>query len=543
MSRAAPWVAFVLFALIALAPIAYLVGISFVTRDGTLSVENYRVYTSASLWKLLWRSFLLAGGATAVALLVGVPMGVLVGRANLWLKPVFAALVVVPLLLPPYMMTICWFYLLTPESWMNQSLLPFLGLGAINFQTLDGFPGAIFSLALSYYPIIALLTWLGVRTPDPAHEEAGCLVLSPWRAFAKLTLPTALPYIATGAVFVLFFSLINYAVPYQFSIGATFVSEIHSQYQGQHNSHQAAALAVPFLLGASLLLWAERRTVKRYRSAVRGETVAAPPVLRLGSGQGPALLFALLLTAISSVGPLGVLVWMAWPFDQMGNAISACRSEIQNTLVLSIVAAFATLVIAGGVAVGARRPGRSGRIMDFAGILPLAFPPMSLGIGLIVLWNRSAIFGAEAGWIGAVSDLVYASFLIMIFTLIARSFPFAMRPVFYGLGALSPRLPEAARLQGAGPTRTFFLITLPLTWRAFALAWFLAFLFSVGEYDAIHLVQQPGYAMLAPRMIGAFHNFRHDLVSNTALVLIAAVVLPILIYLLIPRRRVTGARP
>jgi len=542
MSRAAPWVAFALFAVIALAPVAYLVGISFVARDGTFTTENYHVYSSAALWKLLWRSLLLAGGGTVVALIVGVPIGVLVGRANLWLKPVFAALLVVPLLLPPYMMTICWFYLLTPESWINQGLLPYLGLGAINFHTLDGFPGAIFSFALSYYPIIALLTWLGVRTPDPAHEEAGRLVLSPWRAFGTLTLPTATPYIITGAVFVFFFSLINYAVPYQFSIGATFVSEIHSQYQGQHNSPQAAALAVPFLLGASFLLWAERRAVKRYRSAVRGETTAPPPVLRLGAAQAPALLFALLLTGISSIGPLGVLVWMAWPFQQMGSAIVSCRDEIQNALVLSVVAAFATLVIASGVAIGARRPGRTGRLMDLLGILPLAFPPMSLGIGLIVLWNRSAIFGLQADWIGSVSDIVYGSFLIMIFTLIARSFPFSMRPIFYGLGAVSPHLAEAARLEGAGPARTFFRITLPITWRVFALAWFLAFLFSVGEYDAIHLVQQPGYAMLAPRMIGAFHNFRHDLVSNTALVLIGAVVLPILVYLLIPTRNARGAR-
>ncbi|MBN2491743.1 MAG: iron ABC transporter permease [Planctomycetes bacterium] len=536
MARAYPRVAFALFATVALLPIAYLLGLSFTDRDASFTLTNYGVYSSAMLWRLLWRSGLLAGGAALLAVAIGVPLGILVGRTNLWLKPLLAALLAVPLLLPPYMMTICWFYLLTPASWINQSLLASLGIGAINFHALDGFPGAIFSLTLSYYPIVALLTWLGVRAPDPAYEEAGRLEVGPWRALVYLTLPAAAPYILTGAVFVFFFALVNYAVPYQFSIGGIFVSEIHSQYQAHHNNPQAAALTLPFLLGAGALLWAERRTLGRYRMAVRRETVSAPPQLPLGAAQAGALALALLATGLSALGPLGVLVWMAWPLDQLGPAIQACRPELTNTLLLGTLAAVVTLALAAGVAAGARRGGREGRLMDFASILPLAFPPMALGIGLILVWNRSGFFRWRSEAVGALSDVVYASFAIMVFTLVARSFPFAMRPLFYGLGALDPALDEAARLEGAGPARRFFRITLPLAWRAFALAGFLAFLFAVGEYDAMHLVQQPGHPVLAPRIIGAFHNFRHDLVANNALVLLAAVVLPILIYLLLPRR-------
>lgn len=536
MTRTFVWTAVAVFALAALVPIAYLIGISFTTGDGGLTLDHYRVYTSGDLWRLLWRSVLLAGCPALLAVLLGAPLGVLIARTRLWMKPLWAALLAVPLLLPPYMMTICWFYLLTPESWINQSLLPAFGIGAINFHTLDGFPGAVFSFTLSYYPIVALLTWIGVRAPDPAFEEAGRLVCSPWRAFLRITVPAAAPYVITGFVFVFFFALMNYSVPYQFSIGATFMSEMHSSYQAHHNNAQAAALTLPFLVGASLLLWAERRAVRHYRAAVRAESTAPPAALPLGPWAGGAMLFTLLVTGLGAIAPLAVLVWMAWPFDQTAAAVAACRPELTNTLALSALAATVTLLVAAPVALAARRPGRLGRTLDFASILPLAFPPMALGIGLILVWNRGSLFGIEAGWIGAISDLVYASFVIMVLTLLARSFAFAMRPLFHGLGALDPALGEAARLVGAGPLRAFACITLPLAWRAFALAWFLAFLFSVGEYDAMHLVQQPGHAMLAPRIIGAFHNFRHDLVSNNALILIAAVTLPILIYLLIPRR-------
>lgn len=536
MTRTYPWAAFVLFASLVLLPIAYLISLSFVARDGSLTTDFYTLYLSGTLWFLLYKSLIIAGGTTLLSLGIGIPLGILVARTDLWLKPMWAALMIVPLLLPPYMMTICWFYLLTPESWINVSLLPALGLGAINFHTLDGYPGCIFSETLSYYPIIALLTWLGVRTPDPALEEAGRMATNPWRAFRLLTLPAAAPYILTGAVFVFFFSMINYSVPYQFSIGGIFISEIHSQYQGLHNNAQAAALTLPFLLGSVCLLWAERRALRRYRSAVRSTSTAPPPGLRLGVWQGASQAGAFLVTVLSTLGPLAVLVWMAWPFDQMAGALESCRPEIVNTLTLAGIGGTLTLALAAGVATGARRRGVWAKVMDFSGILPLAFPPMSLGIALILLWNRSAVFGMEAGWVGQVSDVVYGTILVMVFVTVGRCFPFAMRPVFYGLGSLDPSLEEAARMEGAGPARSFFHITLPLTWRSFALAWFLAFMFALGEYDAIHLVQQAGNAMLAPRIIGSFHNFRHDIVSNVSLVMILLVIFPILIYLLIPRR-------
>jgi len=536
MTRAYPWVAFLLFCAIALLPIATLIAITFVDQDGTVTTEFYQVYLSGTLWVLLYKSLIIAGGTTLLCLMVGVPLGILIGRTTLWLKPVWAALLVVPLLVPPYMMTICWFYLLTPESWINQALLPTFGIGALNFHSLDGFPGCIFSETLSYYPLIALLTWLGVRLPDPGFEEAGRLSVPPWSAFRKLTMPVAAPFILTGAVFVFFFSLINYSVPYQFSIGGIFISEIHSQFQAHHNNAQAASLTLPFLLGSVCLLWAERRTLKRHRSAVRSESIASPTLLVLGPWQAAAQVGVLLVTGLSTLGPLAVLVWMAWPFDQMGNAIESCRPEIINTLLLSVLAACLTLLLAAGVAAGARRAGRAARVMDFTALLPLAFPPMSLGIAMILVWNRSTLFGMEGEWIGHVSDLVYGSILIMVFVMVGRCFPFVMRPVLYGLGSLDPGLQEAARMEGAGPARTFFGITLPLTWRSFAIAWFLAFLFAMGEYDAIHLVQQAGNAMLAPRIIGSFHNYRHDIVSNTSLVMIAVIVFPVLIYLLIPKK-------
>jgi ABC-type spermidine/putrescine transport system permease subunit II len=87
MARTFPWVAALVFALVALLPIAYLVSISFLDRDGTLTTEYYQVYTSGALWHLLWRSVLLAGGAALLALLVGVPAGILLGRTDLKLKP------------------------------------------------------------------------------------------------------------------------------------------------------------------------------------------------------------------------------------------------------------------------------------------------------------------------------------------------------------------------------------------------------------------------------------------------------------------------
>ncbi len=535
MSRSWPWIAVGLYALIALVPIAYLGYLSLHDAQGRLTTAFYTAYESSALWSLLWKSVQIAGGATLAALALGAPIGVLLGRSSLWFKPVWIALTVVPLLLPPYLMTICWFYLLSPDGWINTTLLAPVGIGPIEFQRFDGLPGCIASLALTYYPIVALLTWVGVRTPDPAFEEAARLVRAPWGAFRRTTWVVARPYVLTGAVFVFFFSLINYAVPYQFSIGGILPSEIHSQYQAHHNHGQAAALTVPFVFASLVLLWAERRTVAR-GAIVRGRTTADAPPIRLGFAQPLALLFAAAVSTLAAAAPIAVLVKMAWPFDGFRAALESFRPELINTVLLAAGAATLAVVIAIGVATRIARGGLLGGTLDVAGMLPLAIPPMSLGIALILVWNRQSAFGTDAAWIARVSDAIYTTGWIMLFALIARTFPFALRPVFYGLGGVDPALREAATLAGASRTRTFLRITLPLVWRSLALAWFLVFLFSVGEYDATHLVQPPGWAVVAPRLIGSFHNFRHDLVSNNALVMIALVVFPILIYLLVPKR-------
>ena len=112
----------------------------------------------------------------------------------------------------------------------------------------------------------------------------------PWSAFRKTTWVLARPYVLAGAVFVFFFSLINYAVPYQFSIGGILPSEIHSQYQAHHNHGQAAALTVPFVFASLLLLWAERRTVRR-GAVVRGRTATDAAPIRLGFTQPLAQAF------------------------------------------------------------------------------------------------------------------------------------------------------------------------------------------------------------------------------------------------------------
>lgn len=138
----------------------------------------------------------LAAVTTLVLLVIAVPLAWWLSQTrSRWRSPV-AALVTLPLVLPP---TVLGFYLLIwmgPQGWLGQ-LTQALGIGLLSFSFSGLVVGSvIFSLPFAVQPVQAAFEAIGRRP----LEVAATLRASPLDAFVTVALPLAKPGLLTAAI-------------------------------------------------------------------------------------------------------------------------------------------------------------------------------------------------------------------------------------------------------------------------------------------------------------------------------------------------------
>lgn len=140
-------------------------------------------------------SLIVSLGAAALSLLVGVPLGLLLGRSSFPGLTVMRALALLPLVLPPVVAGIG---LLT--AFGRRGLLggPARAIGLeLPFTT----AGAAIAAAFVSFPFIVLAVEAGLRSLDTRLEDAAAsLGASRWYVLRRITIPLLAPQIAAGAV-------------------------------------------------------------------------------------------------------------------------------------------------------------------------------------------------------------------------------------------------------------------------------------------------------------------------------------------------------
>ena len=104
-------------------------------------------------WDPVWLTLRLATTTTLLLLLIGTPIAWWLARSRRWLRQPVAAIVALPLVLPP---TVLGFYLLLvmgPDGWVGQ-ITQSLGIGLLPF-TFEGLVVAsvIYSLPFTVQPL------------------------------------------------------------------------------------------------------------------------------------------------------------------------------------------------------------------------------------------------------------------------------------------------------------------------------------------------------------------------------------------------------
>ncbi|MCG7960487.1 MAG: molybdate ABC transporter permease subunit [Candidatus Thiodiazotropha taylori] len=147
-------------------------------------------------WQPVWLTLKLAGTTTVLLLIIGTPIAWWLARTHVWYKQALAAVVALPLVLPP---TVLGFYLLimlAPDGPVGQ-LTQAMGIGTLPF-TFEGlvFASVLYSLPFVVQPLQNAFEALGPRP----MEVASTLRTSPWDRFVTIVIPLARPGFLTAAV-------------------------------------------------------------------------------------------------------------------------------------------------------------------------------------------------------------------------------------------------------------------------------------------------------------------------------------------------------
>jgi molybdate transport system permease protein len=134
--------------------------------------------------------------ATAISLLVGVPLAWALARGTFPGRSVLRALVVLPIVLPPVVGGIGLLVALGRGGVVGRWLYEAFGI-QLTFTT----AGAVIATTFVSMPLVVLATESGLRGLDRRYERAAAAMGgSPWYVFRRVTLPMVGPQVAAGAI-------------------------------------------------------------------------------------------------------------------------------------------------------------------------------------------------------------------------------------------------------------------------------------------------------------------------------------------------------
>jgi len=134
--------------------------------------------------------------ATALALVFGIPLAVVLARTKGTLRSVLRALTTLPMVLPPVVGGVALWLAFGRRGLIGAALNQAFGI-QVPFTT----AAAVIAETFVAMPFLVIAVEAGIRAMDHRYEEAArALGAGSWRVFARVTLPLLRPAIFSGAV-------------------------------------------------------------------------------------------------------------------------------------------------------------------------------------------------------------------------------------------------------------------------------------------------------------------------------------------------------
>lgn len=480
-------------------PLAMLLASSFSSdADGTIGFQNYaRVVTDPAMYVALGNTLIIAGGATLISIVAGVPLAWFITRTDLPGRRAVMPIVLVAYLIPGYLGAVAYIILFGPRSGvLNKLAMDFFGLDGPVFD-IYSLAGIALVTAFNVFPLVVFLLVAALDSIDANLELAAQLLgAGRMRVLFTVTWPVVLPALLSAMLLVFVQSMALFGAHALLGLPVGIYSiptRIYTLLNFPPQYGAAAAVSV-FIMGLTvLLLFLQRRALARRSYVTVGGKAAVAGSTKLGAFRWPAFVLVHLFLAFAVYLPLIALVVVSLSKTRsagltpenttLDNYIhvlfeySPTVRSLVNSLILGVVAATAGTILGAAVAyMNTRLSGRSRpRILDYLATIPLGLPGIVLAVALVLAWINVPV-------------AVYGTFVIICIAATARFLPFGARSADSAIRQIDPSLEEAARISGASWIRSVFNVTLPLMRGGLIAGWAFIFVQSIQDLSTMILL-------------------------------------------------------
>ncbi len=501
------------FALFLIYPIWLTVAGGFESRHGGFTLYHiWTVFEDPVLRSGLLNATGIAVATTLLCMVIALPLATLAARHTFPGKTIFSALVLVPLILPPFVGAIGLHHLLGRYGALNTLLVDWGVInGGIDFIGEGGFWAIVIIEALHLYPILYLNATAALANLDPALEEAAeNLGASPWQRFRQIVLPLIRPGLFAGATIVFIWSFTELGTPLMFDYQVVTPVQIFNGIKEMDTSQQPYALTA-VMLAAAILFYVLGKWAfggRAYAMYSKASVQSVPTPLSGWRGLGACAVFGVVIIAamlphfsvvLSSLAVEGSwyksVLPSQWTLSHFDQALShpMAVGSIRNSLLYSSLAVVLDLgvgILVGYVVVRTTLRGRG--LLDALSMLPLAVPGLVMAFGYVAMTLRWP-FGEGDPLAGSL-DVLGADPNPMFLLVIAygvRRLPYVVRATVAGLEQTSGELEEAAMNLGASRVHAVRTIIVPLIMANLIAGGLLAFSFAMLEVsDSLILAQR-----------------------------------------------------
>jgi iron(III) transport system permease protein len=475
---------------------------------GRLTLTHFRtVYGDPNTYRIIGNSFVFAGGAAALSLIVGGTLAWIAIRTDAPGRALFDLVAIVPNVLPPLLTATAWVLLLSPSIGLINILITRMGLPPFNVYSM---PGMIFVEGLVLAPLAYLIIAAAVRSIDPSLEEAARVSGSPpLQAARRVTTPLIRPALLAAALLNFVRAIESFdtpsiiAIPARIEVFTTRVArEALTSYPPNHNL--AATYAMSLLVITMALVYAYRRLTARTERfvTISGRAYRPRPIV-LGRWRYPSSAIAIILLGVIVLLPFCMLVlasllpfysiptWETIGQLTLKHYVFLLTSDrvaraLKISVTLAVVGATLGMLLASAVAYLTMRTRLVGRgALEALTFIPWAFPGTALAIGLLWGYVRLPV-------------PIYATVWILLIAYITRFMPYGLRAMTSTMVQIHAELEEASRISGAGALHTFRRILFPLLRPGFMAGWAILATIFIREFSTSMFLYTPRSEPVGP---------------------------------------------
>ena len=471
-AAAIPVAVYLLAALFFILPLLRLFIMSLTLEDGTYGLSNFiQLLSEERTHEAIINTIIIAVSSTLIAAVIGSFIAFLTAYSNIKRKGIIEFLVMLPFIIPSYIITLSWSSFLSARGAFN-GVITALGLPAVDIYTMGGI---ILVLGFCNIPIVYVnVVHMLRKIPRDMEWAARSCGYSQRQAMLKINLRSAAPAIAAGSVLAFLSAIDNFSVPAFLGISSgipvlsTYIYENAIGF-GPNSFPLAAALSMILSLIAVAGTLLEGFFVRRGASM---DSIREDYDVRVEFKESKRKAFEwgtlgllMILNIIPMLSMLASSFLKAYGLDfkpenltfknfafvfQNRGVVSAITTSVTLALVTTVVCIIAGTAIAYAKL---RLKSRAAVILEKCASLTYAIPGIVLALAMIFHWVEP-LPGFRPG--------IYGTINILIVAYITRYLVMQIKGSTTALLTVDPAMEEACAASGRGFATRWTKVLLPL---------------------------------------------------------------------------------